>query len=242
VWRNKDQATVTLLAGADAVSKTHRGSRDLDFAPEDSKSERGRAIGLVIAELLRSSPAWAWSRSAKGDAAVQPGVGEPLYADAGAAFASERAMSGEWASGPALAFGLNLSEAFQLRAEGAFLIGSRNQYREAGLRVGANWDFLRLASHRFALGVCLLAGFSHESLTIAGDDGKSTAPTQWNGTVGASLRARVALWRSLGLVAEGGIRAQSGNMSGTFGDDDHKSKYDYSRWRPGFALGLDLAM
>jgi hypothetical protein len=65
-----------------------------------------------------------------------------------------------------------------------------------------------------------------------------------NAAVGASLRGRVAIWKSLRLVAEGGMRALSAGMSATIHGDDNRpdTTYTYSRWRPGFAVGIELAM
>ncbi len=259
VRREPDGVKVDVLAGADSASSTYQGGRDLAFAPEDGDAERGRAIGLVIAELLRSSPTSAWS---DGRGAPQAALLVASRPELGAMFATERPSSGVWAYGAALTYGFGLTDALQLRAAATVLLGSRDQYKDMGISLGANWDFLRLAQNRYGLGMSLFAGYAYESATenIVGrssttshdsaDHGTATAtPTQSNGVVGANLRARVAIWRSLRFVAEGGLRLLSGHLSGPTtvpGDDGQTivvaSPLSYSRWRPTLWAGLELAM
>jgi hypothetical protein len=252
VWKKKDAATVSLLAGAEGASKAYRGSRDLDFAPEDSKSERGRAIGLVIAELLRSSPVWAWAGVVKGNAAVQPARLAPSRLDFGAMFVVERPVTGLSAYGAALTYGFGLSEAVQLRAAVMALFGSDipagapsgssgDPYRDFGLTIGANWDFLRFDQNRYALGVGGFVGGFYESATFGSGGEHSASPSNATLAVGANLRGSATIWRSVRLVAEGGMRILSGKLEGTFGDDN-KTTRAYSRWRPNFAAGLELAL
>jgi hypothetical protein len=58
-WAGRDKASIEVQSGHEAKGATpYRASRVVTFSPRDRKSERGRAIGLVIAGLLRdSSPA-----------------------------------------------------------------------------------------------------------------------------------------------------------------------------------------
>jgi hypothetical protein len=242
-WKTKDEAKVDLLAGANAASKTYSGSRELAFAAEDSKAERGRALGLVIAELLRSSPAWAWAGGGGGASPAQPTGLEPSWVNVGAMFASERAMSGVWASGPALAVAFNLSEAFQVRAAGFFQIGSGNQYRDMGLMVGASWDFLRVDRNRYALGVgASVGGFSESATFGLGEHAVGDSKARFAAEV--DLRGRVTIWKSLRLVAEGGLRALSDGMSAFVRGDDGVPDRTYTtlRTRPTFTVGLELAL
>jgi hypothetical protein len=244
--KNADSVRIDLLA--DSGSETYHGGRDLAFAPEDGKADRGRAIGLVIAELLRSSPTAAW---ADGKAGGAPSVA-PSRLQLGGAFAAEQPAAGSWAYGPALTYGFGLSEAFQLRASAMALFGSRDQYKDMGLTVGANWDFLRWGQNRHALGVGLFAGYLYESATFTvgtGEHSSTSTPAQSNLEVGLNLRGRLGLWRSLRLVAEGGVRLVSNRIAGPTtipGDDEVtlpvKSPVVYQRWRPMFSVGLELPM
>jgi hypothetical protein len=251
VRKEPDRVKVDLLAGADAASKTTETSRDLTFVPEDGNSERGRAVGLVIAELLRSSPTSAWADG------HGPPMATPSRVELGGMFATERAAPGVWAYGAALTYGFGLSDAFQVRAAALALFGSHDQYKDMGITVGANWDFLRLAANRYAIGVDLSAGYAYESATIsfgAGghevDSGGTTAsPSQSNFVVGACLRARATIWRSLRFVAEGGLRLLSGRLAGptTLQGEEGRiiqvpSPLSYSHWRPTMWAGLELAM
>src|SRR5512138_2120442 len=58
-WLDQDRVRIELLATQ--AHATPVSARDLAFAPQDSKPERGRAVGLALAELLRESPAAAFS-------------------------------------------------------------------------------------------------------------------------------------------------------------------------------------
>ena len=58
IWKDKNNITVDVVSNGDAGSRAQfHESRSLAFAAEDSKTERGRAMALVLAELLRESPA-----------------------------------------------------------------------------------------------------------------------------------------------------------------------------------------
>jgi len=249
VRNGPDDVTIALLAGADSASKAYRGGRDLSFAREDNKSERGRAMGLVIAELLRSSPTSAWADGKGGLVAIgRP----PSRVELGGLFTADRPTSGVWAYGPSLTYGFGLSDAFELRAAATALFGQQHQYKQMGATLGANWNFLRLAQNRYALGVGLFAGYVYESAALTLGSGESIAsanPTKSSALVGANLRGRVTLWRALRLVAEGGMHFLSGQLSGPtryLGDDNRSFSVayplSYSRWRPGFGVGLELAM
>lgn len=243
-----EHVSIELLAGADSVGKAYRGARELTFAPEDSKAEQGRAIGLVIAELLRSSPTSAWAQGKVGTSTADA----PSRVELGALFTAERPTSGVSAYGPSLTYGFGLSDAFELRAAATALVGQSDQYRQMGITAGANWNFLRLAGNRHALGLGLCAGYLYESASLTlgrGDDTVSASPTRSSAMLGGALRARVTVWRSLRVVAEAGLRLLSGRLRGPseyIGDDNKTirvaSPLDYSRWRPGFGLGLELAL
>jgi hypothetical protein len=244
--KNADSVRIDLLAGSG--SETYHGGRDLAFAPEDGKADRGRAIGLVIAELLRSSPTAAWT---DGKAGGRPSV-SPSRLQLGGAFAAEQPAAGLWAYGPALTYAFGLSEAFQLRASAMALFGARDQYKDMGLTAGANWDFLRWGQNHYALGVGLFGGYLYESATFTvgtHDYSTTSTPSQSNLEVGLNLRGRLAFWRSLRVVAEGGIRLMSNRIAGptTIPGDDGvtypvKSPIVYQRWRPMFSVGLELPM
>jgi hypothetical protein len=235
-WTTKDKANVELLASP----SSHSSVRVLAFAPLDGKLERGRAIGLVLAELLRESPAAAFTAAVPAAGAAKANAAPPARLAIGAMVTTERATSGNWATGPELTYGYGLSPAFCLHASGFALFGSSDSYLDIGFGLGARWDFLRSPDGRRALGIGLGAEFLHESAGSSSDEHRSVS--QWNLALGGRLAGRVTLWRMLRLVGEFDMQAVTRATSHNVGDDWDRRTYSYSRWRPGFALGLELGM
>jgi hypothetical protein len=238
-WTTKDQARVELIAPAFTKDQAQR-TRVLAFAPQDSQLERGRAIGLVLAELLREAPASAFAISPSGGSAAQAESPTRLHLTPAALFASQRAMSGNWAVGPELRNGFGLGQAWWLQVSGWALFGSADQYASVGLGLALRWDVLRTSDGRHALGVGLGGDFFRESAPTGGEASKSLSV--WNLAPIGSLAGRVTLWRWLRLVGQLDMRVAVRTLSVTTGDDEHRLAHSYSHWRPGFALGLELAM
>jgi hypothetical protein len=238
-WTTKHQASIELLAEASAKGEAPQ-TRVLAFAPQDGKSERGRAIGLVLAELLRESPASAFATSPSGHAAAKAESTMPLRLAPAALFATQRVTTGNWAMGPELRNGFGLGQAWWLQASGWALFGSGDAYSSMGLGLAVRWDALRTGDGRYALGIGLGGDFFHESAEAQGEDSNSSS--MWNFAAVGSLAGRVALWRWLRLVGEFDIRGAARTISLSVGDDEDRRTYGYSHWRLGFAVGLELAM
>jgi hypothetical protein len=242
VWKEKDTASIEILsqtsaAGADGLPKP----RELVFDPKDGKAERGRAIGLVVAELLRESPASALAMANLGVDKVAAEHDSPSRVVLGGMFAVERARAGNWAMGPELTYDFGLSEALRLQASGTVLFGSADQYTGIGGDVGIFLDFLRSERGRHALGIGLEAGARRESATWSASDNSRTV-SQWSFVAGPSLGGRLTIWRTLRLVGEADLRTTSGTMSLVIGEDQGRTTHSFSRWRPVFALGLEFAL
>jgi hypothetical protein len=242
IWKEKDTASVeifsqTSAAGADGLPKP----RELVFDAKDSKSERGRAIGLVVAELLRESPASALATAnlAAHKAATEPG--SPSRVVLGGMFAIERVRAGNWAIGPELTYDFGLTETVRLQASGTALFGSADQYTGIGGDVGVFWDFLCSERGRHALGIGLELGARRESATWASSD-NSRSVSKWSFAVSPSLGGRLTVWRTLRIVGEVDLRATSETMSLIIGEDQGRTTHSFSRWRPVFALGLEFAL
>ena len=239
-WKEKDTASIEMLSASSSPAvKGFRGTRDLTFAQEDSRGERGRAIGLVVAELLRESPG---SALVPLPVAVVPaagaGTGSPSHLALGGMFAAERVRSGGWAMGPRLTYDFGLGEALRLQASGNTLLSSTDQYVDIGLGVGIFWDFLRSERGRHALGVGLTLDALRESTTGSGE--YSRGSSKWNAALGGSLGGRLTVWRTLRVTGELSLRAMSAAMEVSTGDDVVR-KYSLSRWRPALAVGLAYA-
>jgi len=241
VWKKKDTASIEVFSPTSAKDAGgFRRERELVFAQQDSKAERGRAIGLVVAELLRESPAAALAAGVPvGDAATQA-LSSPSHLVLGGMFAMARVRTGNWAMGPELTYDFGLSESLRLQASGTALFGSADQYTGIGADVGLFWDFLTSDHGRHALGIGLELGVLHESASVASDNAKNAS--MWNLVVGPSLGGRMTVWRKLRIVGELDLRATSGTMTVTVGDDANRTQHTFSRWRPVFALGLEFAL
>lgn len=240
VWKDTHKASIEVFAPtASKDVEGFRRSRELAFSPQDSKAERGRAVGLVVAELLRESPASSLIPAASAvDRATA--AGSPSHVVLGGMFATERVRAGNWAVGPELTYDFGLSEAFRLQASGLALFGSADQYAGMGADVGIFWDFLSSERGRHALGIGLAVGALRESATIGSGEHVGSA-SKWNVMFGPSLAGRLTVWRSMRIVGAFGLRLSSGEMTLIVGEDS-KTTYSFSRWRPVFALGLEFAL
>jgi hypothetical protein len=244
VWKQMDSASIEVFAPTSAKEGAgFRRERELVFAQQDSKTERGRAIGLVVAELLRESPAVALAAAgpAVDKAATEPGTPSRLVL--GGRFAMERVRAGNWALGPELTYDFGLGESLRLQASGTALFASADQYSGIGVGIGIFWDFLRSERGRHALGVGLEAGVLHESATVGSSDYASSG-SKWSLAVGPSLGGRWTVWRGLRIVGELDLCVTSQPLSVTTGGDDSNKKttHTFSRWRPAGALGLEVAL
>ena len=245
VWKDKDRAGIEVFAPTSAKDgEGFRRSRDLAFSPQDSKAERGRAIGLVVAELLRESPASALVPAPPTVDSSTPGSGSPSHLVLGGMFATERVRTGNWAMGPELTYDFGLSEAVRLQISGAALFGSADQYTGVGAEVSVYWDFLRSQRGRHALGIGLAVGALRESATGSSDNAQSVS--YWGLTYGPSLGGRLTVWRGLRIVGEASLRVTSGTMTVNLDSEssgyDKKIQHNFERLRPVFALGLDYAL
>lgn len=235
-WLTKHRVRIELLSSQTGAPAGN--ARELPFAAQDSKAERGRAVGLALAELLRESPAAAFTAPpAPVDAAAASPASAARLA-VGAAFASERAMDSHWAVGPQLTYGIGLGEALRIEARGMALFAA-DQYSDIGFGLALRWELLRSSQARHALGLALGGDVFREA--ASGDDDHG-APSQWNAALVASLAGRLTLWRWLRAVVRTELRAVSGEMTLAVGDDETSRTYQGSRWRPGFSVGLEAAM
>jgi hypothetical protein len=81
----------------------------------------------------------------------------------------------------------------------------------------------------------------HESAALSADN--ATSGSDWHVALGAGLGGRLTVWRSLRLIGEFDVRAASGGMVLTAKDDTRVTgATSFSRWRPAFALGIELAI
>jgi hypothetical protein len=139
-----------------------------------------------------------------------------------------------------LTYDFGLGEALRLQVAGTALFSSTDQYNDIGVGVGIFWDFLLSERGRHALGIGLGLDGLRES--AAGSGGNAGATSKWNLAAGAGLGGRVTVWRNLRVTGDFVLRATSGTMSLTTGEDSNRRQYSLSSRRPGFALGLAYAL
>jgi hypothetical protein len=239
-WSGANEANVAVVSTASGTDK--QVARRMRFAKEDAASERGRAIGLVIAELLRESPPSLWM-TASSPATGLGATAAPPHLVLGALLAMEKVGSGPWATGPALSYDFRLSPMFGIGATGTALFSSTNQYALLGLGVGLGWDFLHASDHRHGLGIVGVLSLRRESLTVSYREyTRSAAP--WTGAAAAVLRGHVSVWRHLRLVAQAQVGTTFDALSITVGNarENEQTTVTYGRFRPGFAIGLEYAL
>jgi hypothetical protein len=237
-WAGEDKASIEVTSSpAASADPTYRASRVLAFSRHDRKSERGRAIGLVVAGLLRESPVAALSLGAAltpASPTESPRPGLVL----GASFEMERANLGNWAMGPALFFDLRLLASLRLRVSANALLG--NQYTDVGSAVDVRWSFLQSNSERHGVAVGLGVLVFHESASTSGEHGGSAS--QWNLGFWGGLSAQTTLWKSLRAVGQVGLRAAARGMSYDYGEEEERGTVTFSHWRPELGLGLAYAL
>jgi hypothetical protein len=241
VWKKKDTASIEVFSPSAASDTTgFRRERALSFAEQDSKAERGRAIGLVVAELLRESPAAALTALQPAADNVAVTSGPPSRLVLGGMIAMEHVRTGNWAIGPELTYDFGLSAALRLQASGTARFASADQYSGIGAGIGILWDFLRSERGRHALGIGLEVGVLHESATVGSSDNVQS-DSKWSLAFGPSLGGRLTVWRGLRIVGEFDLCVTTEPLSVTSGED-RKTTHTFSRWRPVFALGLEFAL
>jgi hypothetical protein len=238
-WPGPNSATVIWAATASG-KQGGRSTRDLTFSPQDGKAERGRAIGLVLAAMLRESPTAAWLPAGDLAAKAAAGHSHPRFA-LGAMFDAEWLRSGNWGMGPEATYDFGLSEAIRLRGSAVALFGSPDHFSAIGFGLAGAWDFLRSDDGRHAMGAGLRLDVFHESTGASGDNVQGDS--HWNVALGPWLDGRVTVWRSWRVLAAVGLGGTLSKMTLSVGDERGPTTYSsYSRWRPVLALGVSYAL
>jgi hypothetical protein len=233
-WSGKDKASIEVQSGREATTP-YRASRVMSFAPRDRKAERGRAIGLVLAGLLRDSPPAVLGTASAPLAAIPEPAQKGLAV--GAVFAVQRSRAGTWPVGPIFSFAAPLTETLGLQVSAGVL--ASDDTWQLPLAVEARWRFLRSHDDRRALALGLGAIVLRESASRGGDDdgGKTSL---WNVGGVTSLSGYVTLGRSLRVLAHVELQALARAMTVRYGEEPVRTM-TFSRWRPAFGLGLAYA-
>jgi hypothetical protein len=239
VWKNPRLATVNVYGGqSKATANDLIKTRDVGFSRGDSSRERGRAIGLVLVQLLRELPGVADGKPpVEAAAAALPVSHHPnafivdMY--------TERVSTENWGLGPELRVAHNFIPALQVRGYGLAIFGSQDAYSEFGAGAGVTWLLWRQAARQRALGLEGDAGICRGTVTAPGEGGGS------HGNVSGSFRAAatgyVHVSGSLFVGASIGLRALTSSLSYSFGDD-RKTYRSHPLLRGYFSLGAGFSL
>lgn len=248
VWKNPRIATVNLYGGPSKAAPSDLvKTRDVSFGRGDSSRERGRAIGLVLVQLLGEMPG---AVGAKPPVETAPAAAAPAAAPVAApvvphrnAFVvdmyTEHVSAENWGLGPEITVSHTLIPALQVRGFGLALFGSQDAYTEFGAGAGVTWLFWRQVEGQRGLGLEGDVGLCRGTITTSGDDGGS------HGNVSGSFRAAATSYvhvsDSLFVGASLGLRALTSSLSYSFGDD-HKTyrSHPLLRWFFTFGAGFTL--
>ena len=239
VWKNPRMATVNVYGGPSKATPSDLvKTRDVGFSRGDSSRERGRAIGLVLVQLLRELPgAIDEKKPVEAAPAIAPISPHPnafivdMY--------TEHVSTDNWGLGPQLTIGHNLIPALRVRGFGLAIFGSQDSYSEFGAGAGVTWLFWRQAAGQRGLGLEGDAGICRGTVTTPGEGGGS------HGNVSGSFRAAatgyVHVSGSLFVGASLGLRALTSSLSYSFGDDrktyrSHPLLRGYLSFGAGFSL------
>jgi hypothetical protein len=150
--------------------------REIDFAPNDATTERGRTLGFAVASMIPSPSATtttttiSTTTSAAGDPPVVAPTPTPAHAEAPGSDASTTRMALELVGvasagvgGNATAFGGEVGARFRLASDLALHVGGGVRFgsdaaadatsNTARFDAGLAWDFAHAAARRLAFGI-----------------------------------------------------------------------------------------
>ena len=255
-WLTNRRARVELWRG-NSVDKAEAriGMREVPFSPVDDTAERGRAIGLVIVQLMRELPeADLIMPKLKPEVVVVEGPGSPqapplLDNSVGALMSFSRPNSEDWSIGPEIVASLTVLPHLSAQAFASFGLGGVNNYSEIGMGLGAAYFPLQSANLRHGLGAAMRLGLYRESaqnsVPVVGSEHTSTIQeNHWELGITPEILGYISVWKSLQLYGVAGLRRDTGTFQtkSVIGDDKPiTTTYTYQAWRPSFSVGVGLA-
>ena len=238
VWKDSLTASVDVYSGpSKATPRDLIKTRDVFFARVDSSRERGRAIGLVLVQLLRELPSSAIGNASAEVAAAPAPDSIPPHAFI-VSMDAERVSSGNWGLGPELSVAHSFVPALRVRGFGLVLLGSQDSYSEFGAGVGVTWFFWRQAARHRALGLEGDLGLCRDAAAPSGDSSASHATL--SGSLRAAVTGYVHVSNRLFIGATAGLKALSNSLSYRFGEDPNTYR-SYPLLRPYFSFGAGFS-
>jgi hypothetical protein len=215
VWQDERRLSATLVV-REVVSGSvpyHSMSRVVVFSPADAPREKGRALGLVLASMLRSL-------AGLPEPGAENVVGNPISSEIAAGETQRHAIrllgavllvsGGEWAAGGEVGYRLALSPNLGFRSAALLrtgrVSGIQGGVSTVGAGIGADYALIHSQSWIMAVALDILAirqGWI--GLISAADDGagKTGDTVHWNAIFrpGVEGQLRLARWLSIvGLV------------------------------------------
>lgn len=243
VWKSPHKIHIELWEGEGPDSGTlPKAARDVAFSEADSIRERGRAIGLVLAHLLREqAPTTTGITLPK---ATPPPVLQSRNSIE-ASMEIETYSQANMALGPSISANVDVRDYLWVHGFVYVLQGFFHGYNEFGFGTGATWPALRTVDSRFVVGPRLEAALHREAVSPEMEDlhGRTNV---WSLSLEARLWGTATIWRSLQMIAGIGARAQTSILKYSMDEEDSKehetsTTYQSKRFRFHASLGLGIS-
>lgn len=248
VWQDERRLSATLVV-REVVSGSvpYRSiTRAVAFAPADAPSEKGRALGLVLASMLRSLvglPEPGESQSSAAGPAPSPALAER---QAVRLLGALLLVSGsEWAAGGEVGYRLALSPHLGCRASALVrsgrVSGIMGRVSTVGAGLGADAPLIRSHSWTLAVTLDVLAvrqGWTGAISTSDDSSGRQGNTVHWNAIFRPGVEGQLGLVRWLSIIGFVGFEVAVSKESSTGDDTIVRSP---SQVYPLFMLGAGTA-
>ena len=231
VWQDGRRLSATLVV-REVVSGSvpYRSiSRAVAFAPGDAPREKGRALGLVLAAMLRSLTGLpdpdGESRANVAGNAPPAAEGESQRHALRLLGAMLLVSRGEWAAGGEIGYRLAVSSRLGFRAaalaRGGRVSGIQSHVSTLGAGLGADVALIRSSSWTLAVTLDILAIRQGWTGTISSSDdssGRQGNTVHWNAIFRPGVEGQLRLLRWLSIVGMVGFEVAASKESST-GED-----------------------
>jgi hypothetical protein len=218
-WQDERRLSATLVVREVLPGSVpyHSMNRVVVFEPADSPREKGRALGLVLASMLRSL---AGVPEPAAESAVPPSSEVPQRHAVRLLGALLLVSGGEWSAGGEVGYRLALSPHVGFRSAALLrsgrVSGITGAVSTVGAGIGGDYVFIRSPSWTVAMALDILAirqGWIGQ-ITAADDGGGKTGNTvHWNAIFRPSVEGQLRVSRWLSIVGVVGFEVAASKES-----------------------------